>query len=150
MMEDKANAVLEEAKRLYAEEADWAKFVYRLLGKQGVVRTTFTDPVELAAFQQTEAYAEIQRMVAQLRKQNGDGSTASKDCKVITVRLPESMLEYLKDEADIVGTSVNRLCISKLLQFIDTELVPPSTVPSKKRGSAQPAHTQETECTATD
>ncbi len=149
-MHEKATAVLEAAKRLYAEESDWAKFVYRLLGKEGVVRSTFTEPEELAAFQQTEEYAEIQRMVARLRSENGDGSTARKECKVITVRLPESMLEYLKDEANLVGTSVNRLCITKLLQFIDTEFVPTSSTNSKKRSSSTSDGAQEAELSATD
>jgi hypothetical protein len=148
-MRDKAIAVLETAKRLYQEEPDWAKFAYRLLGKDGVVRTAFKEPGELAAFKQTEEYLEIQRMVAQLRKKNGDVSTASKECKVITVRLPESMLEYLKDEAELVGTSVNRLCISKLLQFIDGELVPPSSLIPRRSGSSDGA-ASERELTATE
>lgn len=149
-MREKAMAVLETAKRLYEEESDWAKFVYRLLGKEGVVRSTFTEPEELAAFQQTEEYAEIQRMVARLRSVNGDGSTARKECKVITVRLPESMLEYLKDEANLVGTSVNRLCITKLLQFIDTEFVPTSSTNSKKRSSSTSDGPQEAEYSTTE
>lgn len=149
-MREKAMAVLETAKRLYQEESDWAKFVYRLLGKEGVVRSTFTQPEELAAFQQTEEYAEIQRMVARLRSEKGDGSTARKECKVITVRLPESMLEYLKDEANLVGTSVNRLCITKLLQFIDTEFVPTPATNSKKRSCSTSESTQEAEYSTTD
>lgn len=149
-MQEKAIAVLETARRLYEQETDWAKFVYRLLGKDGVVRSVFKGPEELAAFQQTDEYAEIQRMVARLRKQNGDGSTGSKECKVITVRLPESMLEYLKDEAELAGTSVNRLCITKLLQFIDTEFVPSSSVTPRRRSSPAPEAAQQAELGATD
>ena len=45
--------------------------------------------------------------------------------RVITVRLPKSMHDALKDEAYEHRTSMNKLCISKLLQFIDGQQVPP-------------------------
>ena len=44
--------------------------------------------------------------------------------QVITVRLPKSLHEALRVEADEHHTSMNKLCISKLLQFIDHERVP--------------------------
>jgi hypothetical protein len=40
------------------------------------------------------------------------------------VRLPKSLHEALKEEAHVYRTSMNKLCISKLLQFIDNEFVP--------------------------
>jgi predicted HicB family RNase H-like nuclease len=44
--------------------------------------------------------------------------------QVITIRLPKSMHAALKDEAHGFKTSMNKLCISKLLRIIDQELVP--------------------------
>ena len=44
--------------------------------------------------------------------------------KVITVRMPKSLHEALRAEAHEHQTSMNKLCISKLLQFIDNEFVP--------------------------
>lgn len=44
--------------------------------------------------------------------------------RVITVRLPRSLHEALRAEAHIHQTSMNKLCISKLLQLIDDALVP--------------------------
>ena len=46
---------------------------------------------------------------------------------MITVRLPKSLHESLRAEAHEKRTSMNKLCISKLLQFIDTDLVPTET-----------------------
>ena len=43
---------------------------------------------------------------------------------MITVRLPKSLHEALRAEAHEHRTSMNKLCISKLLQFIDNEKVP--------------------------
>ena len=47
--------------------------------------------------------------------------------RVITVRLPKSLHESLRDEAYEHRTSMNKLCISKLLQFIDGQQVPPES-----------------------
>jgi predicted HicB family RNase H-like nuclease len=41
----------------------------------------------------------------------------------ITVRLPKSLHESLRAEAHDRKTSMNQLCISKLLQVIDAEMV---------------------------
>ena len=43
--------------------------------------------------------------------------------RMITVRLPESLHALLQQEADEMNTSMNKLCISKLLQIIDEQLV---------------------------
>ena len=43
---------------------------------------------------------------------------------MITVRLPQSLHETLRIEAYQHCTSMNKLCISKLLQFIESDLVP--------------------------
>ncbi|HJT31024.1 MAG TPA: toxin-antitoxin system HicB family antitoxin, partial [Pirellulales bacterium] len=44
--------------------------------------------------------------------------------KVITIRLPESLHDALTTEAHERRTSVNKLCISKLLKLVEEELVP--------------------------
>jgi predicted HicB family RNase H-like nuclease len=44
--------------------------------------------------------------------------------RVITVRLPKCLHEALRAEAHEHRTSMNKLCISKLLQFIDEGMVP--------------------------
>ncbi len=43
----------------------------------------------------------------------------NKPTRVITVRLPRSLHEALKDEAKNRSTSLNQLCVAKLLQVID-------------------------------
>jgi hypothetical protein len=62
-------------------------------------------------------------MLAKLREKDADGSALSKEpTRVITVRLPQSLHESLKEEARDRRTSMNRLCISKLLQALDEAL----------------------------
>jgi predicted HicB family RNase H-like nuclease len=78
----------------------------------------------MAEFEQSSQYAEIQQMVAKLREKTGPADQGKEPTRVITVRLPQSLHESLKVEAHDRRTSMNQLCISKLLQVIDSELVP--------------------------
>ena len=48
---------------------DWVTFYREILGPRGIVRHTFPTREMLAAFEQTEAYQEILRMLAKLREQ---------------------------------------------------------------------------------
>ena len=43
---------------------------------------------------------------------------------MITVRLPKSLHEYLRVQAEENNLSINKLCISKLLQTVDEKMVP--------------------------
>jgi hypothetical protein len=46
---------------------------------------------------------------------------------VITVRLPKSLHEFLQVEAHEKCTSMNQLCISKLVQWLDSDLAASKT-----------------------
>ena len=119
----KAAEVHRFAKALFHQRPNWVTFFREMLGVNGVVKTVFTDPKSLNAFEMTDEYVEIQQMVAQLRAQSRDSKT-DEPTRVITIRLPQSLHDSLTDEAHALRTSVNKLCISKLLQVVDGELVP--------------------------
>jgi predicted HicB family RNase H-like nuclease len=112
------------AARLYAEEPDWITFYREVLGLRGIVRQIFPTREQLAAFEQTEAHQEILRMLTKLREQGHASLDNAEPTRVITVRLPRSLHEALRVEAHEHRTSMNKLCISKLLKFIDGEEVP--------------------------
>ena len=78
----------------------------------------------MEAFEQTDEYAELQAMVSKLREKSRHQSESNEPTRVITVRLPKSLHEALKAESHQRCTSMNQLCISKLLQIIDSGLVP--------------------------
>jgi len=113
------------ADQLYAGGPDWVTFYREVLGPRGIVRHTFPTREMLAAFKQTDGYQEILRMLAKLREQGPTAMETAEPTRVITVRLPKSLHESLRDEAYDHHTSMNKLCISKLLQFIDSQQVPP-------------------------
>lgn len=110
------------ADQLFSQNPDWVTFFREVLGVGGVIRRLFPNADDLFEFEQSEEYAEIQQMVAQLREKS-DVSTSDKEpTRVITVRLPASLHDSLKAEAHDRQTSMNKLCITKLLQVIDEQI----------------------------
>ena len=122
--ESKNEEVLQTARAMFNQSPEWIMFFREVIGLGGTIRTAFPTPEQLTAFQQTTQYAEIQEMLAQLRQRGLNGQVDGETTRVITVRLPKSMHEFLRAEAHEQHTSMNKLCISKLLQMIDGSLVP--------------------------
>jgi predicted HicB family RNase H-like nuclease len=121
---DAASEVKQQAEELFAQEPDWVMFYRKILGLRGAVRSRFPTRDTLAAFEQTEAHREIMRMLTHLRQHDAPASETGEPTRVITVRMPKSMHAALREEAHECRTSINKLCISKLLQFIDSQNVP--------------------------
>ncbi|HEY6563270.1 MAG TPA: toxin-antitoxin system HicB family antitoxin, partial [Pirellulaceae bacterium] len=122
--DEKAREVHRIASELYRQQADWVTFFRKIMGVDGVIRRMFTTPTELNTLEQSEEYIQIQQMLAKLRERGGAAADESEPTRVITVRLPKSLHESLRTEAHEKKTSMNKLCISKLLQVIDEELIP--------------------------
>jgi predicted HicB family RNase H-like nuclease len=121
---EKEMDIKQVAQRLFAEEPNWVTFYREVLGPRGIVRQTFRTREELAQFEQSESHQEILRMLTKLREQGPTSSDNVEPTRVITVRLPKSLHEALRVEAHEHCTSMNKLCISKLLKYIDGEEVP--------------------------
>lgn len=119
----RSDQVLRHAEQLFVKGSNWVAFYREILGVRGLVRRYFPTPEALAEFEQTPAYVEVQRMLGRLRAR-GDAMCRAEPVHTITVRLPASLHEALKSEAYQRQTTMNKLCISKLLQSIDEELVP--------------------------
>jgi predicted HicB family RNase H-like nuclease len=102
---------------MFAQRPDWITFFREVLGVDGLVRRLYSTPEELAAFERTDEYAAIQRMLAELRER-GAIAEGREPTHVITVRLPKSLHESLRTESHDRKTSMNQLCIAKLLQVL--------------------------------
>ncbi|MFM8708677.1 MAG: toxin-antitoxin system HicB family antitoxin [Planctomycetia bacterium] len=118
-----AAAVLEVAERLHAVGPEWAAFFREVLGAKGIVRRTFNTPEALVWFECSPQYARIREMLDELRDRERDRERpAERDAqRVVTVRMPSSLHETLKAEAEELKVSINTLCISKLMKLIDGE-----------------------------
>ncbi len=120
----KYQEVLQVAQDLYQQNPDWVTFFREVLGIGGLVRQTFIDIETLTIFEKSDEYEEIQHMLAKLRERIVPSTDGNEPTRVITVRLPKSLHESLRTEAHDRHTSMNKLCISKLLQVIDEQMIP--------------------------
>ncbi len=118
---DKRLEALRVAEGLFHHKPDWVMFFRELLGVGGVVSRLFPTSEERAAFEQSSEYADIQRMLGELRSQGALPADVDdkEPTRVITVRLPKSMHEALRAEAYSRQISMNKLCIAKLVQALD-------------------------------
>ncbi|QDT68179.1 hypothetical protein MalM25_10960 [Planctomycetes bacterium MalM25] len=132
--------LLQVAERLCQQSPDWVTFFREVMGIDGVIRRTFPNFDDLTEFERSEEFAQIQKMLVKLRESKATADTESEPTRVITVRLPKSMHEYLRTEAHDLRTSMNKLCISKLLQMIEQDLIPADQAAlPKRRTSPAPA-----------
>jgi len=121
---EKYQEILTVAENLYRQDPDWVTFFREVVGIDGAVRKSFPSFEDLAAFEQSEEFDAIQKMLVKLREKRTSSDADAEPTRVITVRLPKSMHEYLRTEAHDMHTSMNKLCISKLLQVIGEEMIP--------------------------
>jgi len=121
---EKRNEVRRVAQHMSAKGPDWVTFFREVLGVTGVIRRTFPSKDLLDEFERSETYAEILQLLTRLREKQITPEDQQEPTRVITVRLPRSLHEALRVEAHEHRPSMNKLCISKLLQFIDHEYVP--------------------------
>ena len=104
---------------------DWETFFREVMGVDGLLSRLFSSREQRNAFEETPEYVEIQHIMARLRGRRGRRIPIDRETtKVITVRLPESLHASLMAEASSCGTSMNKLCISKLLQIVEESLIP--------------------------
>ena len=114
-----AAAVLGVAERLHAVGPEWVIFFREVLGVDGIVRRTFNTPEALVRFECTPHYARIREMLDDLRDRERERPAERDTQRVVTVRMPSSLHETLKAEAEELRVSINTLCISKLIKLID-------------------------------
>jgi predicted HicB family RNase H-like nuclease len=124
MNSDRKQEVYRVANEMYGQNPDWVTFFREILGVDGIVKKMFGTPDEMATFEASPEYADIQQMLAKLREKSGENENDREPTRVITVRMPKSLHESLRQEAHSRRTSMNKLCISKLLQVISEDLIP--------------------------
>lgn len=122
---DKRGAeALRLAQEAFTKTGSWVVFYREMLGSDGVVRRLFREPSEMRFFEGSREFAELQEMVAAMRSQDSSKGDATEPERMITIRLPKSLHDALRIEADEMNLSINKLCISKLLQRIESRFIP--------------------------
>lgn len=142
-LENRVAQARESSLEAFAKTGSWVTYFREMFGSDGVCRKLFPSEPERRYFETTEVFAEIQEIIAAMRSQGIEKSEAVEPEKMITIRLPMSVHEALVRESKGMNLSVNKLCISKLLQTIDRRFLPDQRgkVPGRKPGpqSRRPA-----------
>ncbi|MFN3189523.1 MAG: hypothetical protein ACE361_03285 [Aureliella sp.] len=130
--ETRCQQAFDVANDLFGNAPTWVCFYRELLGGAGLVHTLFDNHADFGAFLRTEQYHQIQMMLTALRSRDLPENDPNDPQRMITVRLPKSLHEAMCEEAGRLNISVNRLCISRMLQLLDPKMIPETT--SKPRG----------------
>ncbi len=122
----------EVANDLFGHAPTWICFYRELMAGNGIIQSLFSDNSDFGDFLRTEQYHQIQLMLTALRSRDLPENDPNDPQRMITVRLPKSLHEAMCDEAVRLKISVNRLCISRMLQLLDPKMIPETN--SKPRG----------------
>jgi hypothetical protein len=110
----------EAAKRLYEARPDWVTFYHGVFGVEGLLYHYFPDPADRAVIERTDEYRSLAQALQRIRGEKPQPGDANPAERVITVRVPKALHQTLLAEAKSRDTSLNKLCISKLLQTIES------------------------------
>jgi len=120
------------ANALYQQDPHWLTFFREIFGVDGVIGKLFPDAESRATFERSPEAAQVHQMLHQLRARAGAEEHFQEPLRMITVRLPASVHEFVRAQARAHGMSMNQYCIMKLLQITETA---GSAAPSIQRSS---------------
>jgi predicted HicB family RNase H-like nuclease len=123
-LEQRGREVLRLAQEAFSKTGNWVAFYREMLGADGVVRRLYPTSDQMRSFEATAEWVELQEMVAALRSQDNSKGDAVEPERMITIRLPKSLHDALRIESDEMKLSINKLCISKLLQRVESRFIP--------------------------
>jgi predicted HicB family RNase H-like nuclease len=141
--DERCNQAFSLANDLFGHAPTWVCFFREVVGVGGLTRRLFPTVEEYSQFMTTSHYDQVQQMLTALRSRDLPENDPNDPQRMITVRLPKSLHEALVDEAGRLSISVNKLCISRLLQVLDQKMVPETV--SKPRGRKPRSRVMETE-----
>ena len=128
----KRKMVFETATELFGVSPTWTAFYREVLGGDGISRALFTGEDETREYETSDEHTKVLEMLTVLRSRDLPENDPHEQQRMITVRIPKSLHDAICDEANMLEVSVNKLCISKLLQKLDPTMIPSST--QKRRG----------------
>jgi predicted HicB family RNase H-like nuclease len=123
-IEARAAQILEIARKAFTRSSNWIEFSNALFGIGAPFGRLFPTPAEREAFMQTEEHRQIEEMLEKLQGGEDEPPPAPAPGKQarFVLRLPRSMFEALKAEAEAEGISINQLCVAKLATTLRSNL----------------------------
>lgn len=129
---ERRKLVVETATELFGVAPTWTAFYRETVGAAGVARALFPDIEEAHQYECSDEHSKVMEMLTVLRSRDLPENDPHEPQRMITVRIPKSLHDSICSEANELAVSVNKLCITRMLQKIDTNLIPNST--QKRRG----------------
>ncbi len=108
--------VLRLANEAFAQTGSWVVFYREMMSVGGVVDQVFPDPEDRRDFETTAEFAELLEMLTSLRSVDQSKVNAFEPSRVITIRMPRSLHNSIVREAAELELSINKFCLTKLLQ----------------------------------
>ncbi len=130
--EERCKRVAALAAELFGVSPTWTAFYREILGESGIVRMVFPELEERHAYEQSDAHSQIFEMLTTLRSRDLPENDPTEPQRMITIRLPMTLHNAICAEANELKVSVNKLCISRMLQQLDDRMIP--SCKNKRRG----------------
>jgi predicted HicB family RNase H-like nuclease len=124
--------VTDTAAELFGVAPTWTAFYREMIGGGGIARSLFSDAAESQEYECSDAHGKVLEMLTALRSRDLPENDPHEPQRMITVRIPKSLHDAICEEANALTVSVNKLCISRMLQKIDLAMIPTSS--QKRRG----------------
>jgi hypothetical protein len=115
--EARAARLLNIARAAFDRSADWMEFSNAVYGIGAPYGQLFPTREEREAFEKTEQGRQVEEMMSKLQGGNDDDplpEVPAEGQARFVLRLPRSMFEALRAEAEAEGVSINMLCVAKL------------------------------------
>ena len=126
-MEDRPGLVLRMAEEVFSKTGSWVVFYREMMAPGGIVDQLYETGEARRYFEATDEFAELLEMVTSIRSQDDSKTGTYEPERVITVRLPRSMHEGVVREAKELELSINKYCLTKLLQPANSRFTPIET-----------------------
>jgi predicted HicB family RNase H-like nuclease len=140
--------VVEVAAELFGVAPTWIAFFREIMGVEGVARTLFATNDSYREYEKSPEHLQVLEMLTTLRSRDLPENDPSEAQRMITVRIPKCMHDWICDEANRLEVSVNKLCISRLVQLLDERMIPTSQ--QKRRGRKPGCAGQPTSSTSSE
>lgn len=130
--DERCSQIVREASELFGVAPTWTAFYRATLGVDGCIRQLFPTADEMCAYECSDAHEKVLEMLTVLRSRDVPECDPCEQQRMITVRIPKSLHDSICLEANDLKVSVNKLCVTRMLQRVDRQLIPTSS--QKRRG----------------
>jgi|LakMenEpi03Aug12_release.lakeMendotaPanAssembly.Ray.scaffolds.fasta_scaffold00114_2 hypothetical protein len=124
--------IVDCATELFGLAPSWVAFFRATMARGGLVSKLFVTPEERKEYWCSPEHHQVLEMLTVLRSRDLPECEAGEPSRMITIRIPKCLHEFICDEANELEVSVNKLCISRILMQVDPTLLPQSA--QKRRG----------------